>query len=103
MLCAVLIVTALVLVVTRSGSAALPAGSPQAAAQAYAAAYLDGDLDEVRSLSAQAGARPCGGSLPAQQPALELLSVSEEAQTAPGKGRGTDSSADGPGSPASGR
>lgn len=101
-LCAVLIVTALVLVVTRSGSAALPAGSPQAAAQTYAAAYLDGELDEVRSLSVQAGTRPCGGTLPAQQPALELLSVSEEAQTAQVKVRVTDSSLDSPWSLAGG-
>lgn len=76
-LCVVVIVTAFVMVLSRPAQAPLPAGSPQAAVQAYSLAYMEQRWDEANALSTQPGDRPCNLYDVQGQQGLDLLSVRE--------------------------
>ena len=94
--CAVVIVTAFVMVLSRPSPASLPTGSPQAAVQAYTVAYFNGDWDEVRSHSAQPGDRACNEFGADGPPGVDLLSVTENGDRATVHIRLTDTYLGGP-------
>ena len=74
-LCAALVLAAVVLVLARPAAAPLPAGSPQASVQQYTAAYLDGDWEVAQALSAQPAQTPCNDPGSTGQMGVDLLST----------------------------
>lgn len=80
--CAVVIITAFVVVLSRPGQAPLETGTPQAAVQGYTLAYMEERWDEANALSAQPGDRPCNLYHVDSQQGIDLLSVRENGDRA---------------------
>lgn len=81
-LCAVVLITAVSVVLLRPGGAQLPAGSPQAATQSYLNAYSAADWEQVHRLSVQPGQRACNDGQGLQEVGIELVSASSTGSTA---------------------